>query len=264
MLKRPALYERTSEQFWTDPHISAQLLAAHLDPNTDAASRKPEFIERSVAWITSLPLPERARLLDIGCGPGLYAKRFAARGLRVTGMDFSARSIAYAREHDPHSEYVVQDYLAMNYDGAFDIVTLIYCDYGALLPGERAELLRRVHGALKPGGLFVLDAYTPRCLAAPGKSREFRLRGGLWSPGAYACFSARYRYSERVEVNRHVVIDKGGRCCYNIWNTCFTRQTLLDELLPAGFAAEGIYGDAAGAPCTDDTEIICIVLRKEN
>jgi hypothetical protein len=40
-LKRPALYERTTEKFWTDPHIAKQMLAAHIDPNTDAASRRP-------------------------------------------------------------------------------------------------------------------------------------------------------------------------------------------------------------------------------
>ena len=82
-LERPALYERTTENFWNDPYISAQMLEAHLNPSTDAASRKPEFINRCVDWVLSLPLPERASLLDIGCGPGLYAKRFAARGLRA-------------------------------------------------------------------------------------------------------------------------------------------------------------------------------------
>lgn len=37
--------------FWDDPHISTQMLAAHLDPTNDRASRRPETIERSVTWI---------------------------------------------------------------------------------------------------------------------------------------------------------------------------------------------------------------------
>ncbi|WP_345305315.1 hypothetical protein [Candidatus Villigracilis saccharophilus] len=37
--------------FWNDPHISKQMLDAHLDPNIEAASRKPETIDRSVKWL---------------------------------------------------------------------------------------------------------------------------------------------------------------------------------------------------------------------
>ena len=73
-LKRPALYERTTEQLWNDPYIATQMLKAHLDPNTDAASRKPDFIHRTAEWVASL-LPDNAKLLDIGCGPGLYTKQ---------------------------------------------------------------------------------------------------------------------------------------------------------------------------------------------
>ena len=112
-LKRPVLYERTTEKLWTDPHIAKQMLEAHLDPNIDSASYKPESIDSLVEWIMSLPLPGNARLLDIGCGPGLYTKRFAERGLRVTGLDFSVNSISYAREHDSKSEYSIGDYLTM-------------------------------------------------------------------------------------------------------------------------------------------------------
>ena len=112
-LKRPLLYERTGEKFWTDPYIATQMLEAHLNPNTDAASRKSDFICRCAAWISSL-LPEGTSLLDIGCGPGLYTKRFAEHGLRITGLDFSENSIAYAREHDSESQYGVQQIVAEN------------------------------------------------------------------------------------------------------------------------------------------------------
>jgi len=132
-INRPLLYERTEVKFWTDPYIATQMLEAHLNPNTDAASRKPDFICRCAAWMSSL-LPKGASLLDIGCGPGLYTKRFAERGLRVTGLDFSENSIAYAREHDFESQYIIQDYLKMDFIESFDMITIIYYDYGALIP----------------------------------------------------------------------------------------------------------------------------------
>ncbi len=44
-----------------------------------------------------LGLGPGSRVLDLGCGPGLYAVRLARRGVRVLGVDASARSLAHAR-----------------------------------------------------------------------------------------------------------------------------------------------------------------------
>ncbi|MCL2544450.1 MAG: class I SAM-dependent methyltransferase [Clostridia bacterium] len=262
-LKRPALYERTREAFWNDPYIATQMLAAHLDPGIDAASRRPETIDRSVAWMLSL-VPKGARLLDIGCGPGLYTKRLAEGGLRVTGLDFSAGSIAYARAHDGRSEYILQDYLAMDFEGAFDIVTLIYCDYGALIPRERRELLRRVHRALKPGGLFVLDVFTPRRAAGRREAASWELHenGGFWSPEPHICLDASFFYGETAEARRTVVIQERGVRCFLLWDCYFTRQSLLEEAAPAGFGEAGFYSDATGRPFADDSPAMCAVFRK--
>ena len=97
-LRKPAPYERTDDLFWSDPHISTQLLKAHLDERNPLASRSPEFIEQSVAWIESCaPQVTHPRILDLGCGPGLYATRLARRGYSVTGIDVSPASLAYAK-----------------------------------------------------------------------------------------------------------------------------------------------------------------------
>jgi len=266
-LKRPALYEKTAEKFWNDPHIATQMLEAHLDPDTDGASRGPEFINRSADWMASL-LPEaagpRPAVLDIGCGPGLYTRLFAQRGLRVTGVDVSENSIAHARGHDPDSEYIVGDYLSMDFDGIFDMVTLIYCDYGALVPEDRRDLLRRIHKALKPGGLFLLDVFTPRRDegAQDDTSWEALPNGGFWSAKPHVCLEAEYYYGETAQVDRYVVIEESGVRCFNIWNCYFTRQSLLEETAGFGFSEAGFYSDAAGLPYADDSKTLCAVLKK--
>ena len=51
LMIKPAPFEKIGQPIWTDEYVAKQLLAAHLDPNTDVASRRPETIDRSVAWI---------------------------------------------------------------------------------------------------------------------------------------------------------------------------------------------------------------------
>src|SRR5690242_3531145 len=88
LLRPPVLFAPGAPRFWTDPHIAGQMLAAHLDPSTDAASRQPATIDAEVAWLVArLGLQAGGRVLDLGCGPGLYSRRLAERGLAVTGVD---------------------------------------------------------------------------------------------------------------------------------------------------------------------------------
>lgn len=47
-LERPNLYAEAKGVFWNDEYISKQLLKAHLDPESEGASRKLQFIENSV------------------------------------------------------------------------------------------------------------------------------------------------------------------------------------------------------------------------
>lgn len=149
-------YTQSTHPFWNDPHISRSMLKAHLDPHTDRASRQQKMIEQSVQWILGLH-PNPKTLLDLGCGPGLYTEKFYGAGLHVTGIDLSERSIRYAMQANPNIFYRVGNYLELAEENAYDMVTLIYYDYGVLSPEDRAILVQKIHCALKPGGMFVLD-----------------------------------------------------------------------------------------------------------
>ena len=87
----------TTETLWTEPHISEQMLRAHLDDSGDAASRNPDVIESSGSWITEeFGVHHGTTVADLGCGPGLCANPLPRTGVSVLGIDFSARSIDYA------------------------------------------------------------------------------------------------------------------------------------------------------------------------
>lgn len=262
-LKRPSLYERTEEAFWDDEHISSHMLEAHLNPGTDAASRKPEFIGQSVLWIASL-LKEGNTLLDLGCGPGFYTKPLSQMGFSVIGMDISKRSIEYAKSQDALSEYILQSYLEMDYEECFDMATLIWCDYGALTDIERMQLLEKVYTSLRPGGHLLLDVFTPAFLQETQESTSwsYHSKGGFWNAAQHLCLSAQYMYDKNILLNRTLVATRNAVHEYNIWNTCFAYDALVKEAMAGGFVVEYVFDNIAGAPYTGKKDTMCILLQK--
>jgi 2-polyprenyl-3-methyl-5-hydroxy-6-metoxy-1,4-benzoquinol methylase len=77
---KPQLYEKGSSVMWTDPHISKQLLELHINPDNDVASRSQVKIERITKWILERTDNPQMKILDLGCGPGLYAELLAQKG----------------------------------------------------------------------------------------------------------------------------------------------------------------------------------------
>ena len=85
---------------WGEAAFSRRMLREHLSQAHDGASRRSETIERQTRWIHEHVLDGAPRrVLDLGCGPGLYTRLLAALGHTCTGIDIGPASIDYAREH---------------------------------------------------------------------------------------------------------------------------------------------------------------------
>lgn len=264
--RRPAAFAPTSHAFWDDPYIAGQMLRAHLDKKTDAASRNHAFVRASARWIASL-VPSGGAVLDLGCGPGLYAELFCDAGLQVTGMDISETSLAYAErsagEKGKPIAYARQNYLSLRAQGAFDLVALIYCDFCVLPPGDRKRLLKKVHRALRPGGLFVFDAHTENAyrdfLEKQTVSYE---NGGFWSPERYVLLKRDARYGPSVVLEQYTVITAKEVRTYNIWNEAMDENDLRAALHAAGFSDVSFYADVCGRPRGEEDLTICAVAKK--
>lgn len=251
---KPALFERGTANFWDDSHISKHLLAAHLNPDWDAASRRPETIDKTVQWIAANFLPEKGAILDLGCGPGLYAERFAQLGHKVTGLDFSRRSIEYAigsrDEKGLDIEYIYQNYLTMEYCGQFDLVLLVYCDFGALTDCERDILLNKIYTALKPGGILVFDVFGEEFKDTIKEEQSWELVDhGFWAPGPHCVLSQSFHWpEEKVGLSQHIVLrEDGSSDVYRIYDHYYAREDLVRLLDQAGFAQSNFHGDLIGS-----------------
>ena len=267
--ERPPLYAKTEIPFWDDEHISLQMLHAHLEPNFEGASRKLDFIEKSVDWISSILPPQTfPSVLDLGCGPGLYTERYAEKGYTATGVDLSRRSIRYARasaeEKGLPVEYLCQDYFHLSLGKEFDFATMIYCDFGALSAEDRALLLKIVYRHLKPGGKFLLDVFSLSQLEDFQESQTWEVwpDGGFWTPEKHLLLNRTYRYPGNAVLRQALVATDEKVSTYHLWDTYFSKDALEKELLGSGWRIHGYWGDVAGSEYTDKSPTIAILLEK--
>jgi SAM-dependent methyltransferase len=95
--------------------------------------------------IERLDLRPGTRLLDAGCGSGLFAELAAQGGADVVGLDAAPGLIEYARHRRPAARYVVDDIEHMPFsDGAFDVVTAFNSVLYAADPRRALAEIRRV------------------------------------------------------------------------------------------------------------------------
>lgn len=268
--QKPAPFTPGEPLFWNDPHISSQMLEAHLNPETEAASRKPVTIERSVKWLVeTLGLKAGDCVLDLGCGPGLYALRFARLGLQVTGVDYSRRSIEYAiqaaRENRLDICYRYQNYLDLDDENQYDAAFLIYGDFCPLSPEQRSILLRNLRRALKPNGKFVLDVSTREQRKRLGvKNGWYAAERGFWKPGPHLVLEDGFDYPEQaLWLDQYTVIEGDGNVSvYRNWFQDYTPESITAELSQGGFSVESLWADLTGTAYTPDSEWIGLISAK--
>ena len=269
--RRPKPFEfYTAGDLWTDEHTSERMLELHLNGAVDAASRNTAFIDRSVDWIASrFQLRDGTRVADLGCGPGLYATRLARRGAAVTGIDFSERSIRYAQKIAAGKglpiRYLHQNYLEFETTDRFGLILMIMCDFCALSPPQRKQLLAKFHTLLEPGGSILLDVYSLVAFDQWREQATYRanLLDGFWSAGRYYGFLNTFKYDQKqLVLDQYTIVEAARtRTVYN-WFQCFSPEGLAREFTECGLTVEGFYADVAGAPFDPAAKEFAVVGKK--
>ena len=142
-----------SSTYW-DERYSGDDLAYGAAPNDFLAHMADRF-------------PTKGRALDIGAGEGRNALFLASRGLDVLAVDQSAvgmqKAERLARERGLSLRTQAVD--LRDFDAApasFDVITSVFVHLPAAL---RAAVHQGVARWLKPGGVFLLEAYAPDQIA---------------------------------------------------------------------------------------------------
>lgn len=112
-------------------------------------------------------LPKTGKVLAVADGEGRNGVWLAEQGLDVLSIDFSPAAQRKARllaeQRGVRMSIEQADVHAWNYpDAAYDVVVEIFTQFST--PAERAKKWAGMRKALKPGGLLIVEGYTPKQL----------------------------------------------------------------------------------------------------
>jgi SAM-dependent methyltransferase len=116
-------------------------------------------------------------VVDLGCGSGILSGLLMRLGYRILGIDISERMVALARKHVPGGQFRVESLLSAELPRCVAVAAVGECLNYLFDPANTrpnlVKLLRRVHAALEPGGLFILDVAEPGRGSGAGRERTY-------------------------------------------------------------------------------------------
>jgi SAM-dependent methyltransferase len=141
------------------------------------------------------------RVVDLGCGSGIWAKELTDSGYEVVGVDISPAMIELARQRVPEAEFHVWSFFQFRLPACRAVTALGEVFNYLFDPNNSLRMLRRVckgvFDALPPGGLLVFDVAEPgRC---KGLTQRFR-EGEGW-----ACLVEYHHDATKQQLVRRIV-----------------------------------------------------------
>jgi SAM-dependent methyltransferase len=224
----------------------------------DGTAREVEFIERALA------LAPGAAVLDLACGFGRHAIGMAARGHRVTGVDFNPRYLeiaaADARTAGVEVAWRVADMRSLPFDGEFGAAYSYFTSFGYFDDAENERVLGQVTRALAPGGRFLIDLFNRDHLLAHPQQRTWTQR----PDGALLMEETSLDMMRSRVVTRQVLIEPSGgaRVTKEFDLRAYTCAELTALMARHGLAVREVWGDADGAPYSVESRRLVLLAER--
>jgi SAM-dependent methyltransferase len=248
------------------------MLDEHLSQAHDAASRRFEIINAHVAWIHQGVLQGKpTRILDLGCGPGLYTERLARYGHPCVGIDFSPASIRYAKEKAQESgldcQYFEQDIRSADYGAGFGLVMSIFGEFNVFRPKDAKSILEKAYHALLPNGYLLMEPHTFEKVILLGQQPAswFSADRGLFSDQPHLFLQENFWVAdEQVAIQRYFVIDAatGDVQSHSSSTQAYTDDEYRSLLAASGFGEVTIFPALGKTTEIQSGDLLGILARK--
>lgn len=210
-------------------------------------------------------------VLDLACGTGQMALRFAKSGKETIAIDISAEMLTVARRMADAEKL---DILFLNQDMAqfelYGTVDLIVCCLDSVnyltSPADVATCFHNVHNYLEPGGYFIFDI-----------NSEYKFKN-IYADNSYVFETEKlfctwqnyYKNSTRIcDFYLDFFVEQDGmyrRFSETQRERCYTLRQMLTYIKNAGLETVGVYSDFEMSPVDEknqgETERFYIVCKK--
>ncbi|MBC8277563.1 MAG: methyltransferase domain-containing protein [FCB group bacterium] len=242
---------------WDDADFSQRMLKEHLSQDHDLASRRFSVIERQVQWIhRRILLRKPVKILDLGCGPGLYTSRLAKLGHRCTGIDFAPASIEYAQKQAEREEedcsYVSDDVRNADFGGGYGLVMMVFGALNVFKLPEAKEILKKARGALETDGHLLLEVHLLEALRGDGERQTYWYseESGLFSEKPHLLLGERFwDESNSTVIERYYIIGAAGGEVkqYSAGMQAYSEEQYAELLEGCGFRRMEFYESMGGS-----------------
>ena len=255
---------------WNDLDFSNRMLKEHLSQKHDAASRRIPTIKRHVDWIHNFVLDGKpSRILDLGCGPGLYSARLSALGHVCHGIDFGPASIEYAVKHAPENcSYTLGDIRTTDFGSGYDLVMFIFGEFNVFKPDDARLILSKAYAALEPGGKILLEPHTFDAVYELGNQPAtwYSAENELFAEKPHLCLMESFWDEEQsVAIERYIIVDaaSGDVTRYSSSTQAYAEEGFREMLQKAGFLKVELYQSLSGKVNPTQRELFVLVAHKE-
>jgi SAM-dependent methyltransferase len=254
---------------WQDPDFSRRILKEHLSQQHDAASRRTILVNKHIRWIHEKVLEGRvSRILDLGCGPGLYTSSLSKLGHQCKGIDLSPAAIEYARAHSSSScSYVQGDVRNTDFGSGFDLIMMIFGAFNELKPEDADQLLKKTYGALNIGGTLLLEATTFDAVYDKGNQPPgwYRAEQEFFAEKPYICLTESFWDEEReIAMERYIIVDVATAevDCYVNSTQAYSDQLYREMLYRSNFESIQTFSSLTGKKPRLQEEMFVLLARK--
>jgi SAM-dependent methyltransferase len=265
----PRPWEEGEKIPWNDPDFSRRMLKEHLSQMHDAASRRAPKIKKHVDWIHNFELNGKpSRILDLGCGPGLYAARLAELGHVCYGIDFGPASIEYAVEHAPENcSFTLGDIRTTDFGSGYDLAMLIFGEFNVFKPEDAKSILKKAYAALNSGGKILLETTTFDAVYEIGNQPAtwYTAENELFADKPHLCLMESFWDEEKsVAIERYFIVDVANSEVerYSSSTQAYEDNELIEMLTQAGFQNPNFYPSLTGKSDTM-AQLHALVAQKE-
>jgi SAM-dependent methyltransferase len=238
---------------WWESWFGEEYLDLYPHRDLDSARREAAFA------LEHLPPGDPTPLLDLCCGSGRHAQRFAEAGVAPIGLDYSAPQLAIARRRSPLLPLVRGDMRRLPFaDGCFTTIVNFFTSFGYFVKeADNRAVVGEINRVLRRGGSFLCDTFGLDHVLARLVGEEKRSTGDRE-------YSIRRRWNvETRRIEKEIEVRRDGSIAtFRESVRAYTRDELTGLLESAGLVVEAVWGDFDGCPPSGDSPRLIALARK--